>query len=290
MPELPEVETIRRDLEKLVAGNTITAVNGSVVGKKKIVRTSWEIFKRELTGSRISAVQRTGKLLCFSLDTGSHLLVHLKMTGQLIYRKNAKIVPGGHDYPPTDKSELPNRYTHVWFDFSDRARLFFNDMRQFGYLMLADKKELILILDKLGLDALSNSLTIKVFRNLFKGRKAAIKSILLNQNLIAGIGNIYADEICFASGVRPDKRVSGLSRKKIDRLFEATRSILTEAIAWRGTTFSDYRDGEGRQGNYLQRLKVYGREGEPCLECKNGVITKTTVAGRGTSYCPRCQR
>lgn len=290
MPELPEVETIRRDLKKVIRGKTIRLVDGSDVGRGKIVRTGWKTFVSGLLGSRVTELSRQGKLLSFHLDTGRYILIHLKMTGQLIYVKDKDIIPGGHGYPFAESCEGLNKYSHVWFGFHDGSHLIFNDMRQFGFIQLVDSKNRMQVLRRFGIDALSDDLTKERFRALVQGRKAAVKAILLNQNLVSGIGNIYADEICFSAGVRPDKPVSRLSRNKLDALFDAIRMILEEAIEWRGTTFSDYRDGEGRRGNYLTRLKVYGREGQPCLRCGKSTIRKKTVAGRGTCYCPRCQR
>ena len=290
MPELPEVETIRRDLAKLLVGKTIIRVSGSAVGRKKTVRIGWGKFKTLLSGTCIDGIGRRGKLLVFDLDNRHYLLIHLKMTGQLVFLAKNRIIPGGHGFPEVLEDNLPSKYTHVVFHLSDGPRLFFNDMRQFGYMDIVTVCQLDSVLKRFGVDAISPEFTLKRFGALLHGRRTAIKSFLLNQKLIAGIGNIYADEICFEAKVQPDRPVNTLNTRHIRALHAACREILTEAIECRGTTFSNYRDGEGRHGNYSCRLQVYGREDSSCLRCKKGRIDRALVAGRGTRYCPKCQK
>lgn len=290
MPELPEVETIRRDLEKLLVGKTIITVSGSAVGRKKTVRIGWGEFQTLLSGTGIDGIGRKGKLLVLNLDNRLYLLVHLKMTGQLVFLAKNKIIPGGHGFPEVLEDNLPSKYTHVIFHLDDGARLFFNDMRQFGYMDIVTGRQLDSVFERLGVDAISPEFTLKRFGALLHGRRTAIKTFLLNQKLIAGIGNIYADEICFEAKVQPDRSINTLNKRHIRALHTACREILTEAIECRGTTFSNFRDGEGRQGNYSCRLQVYGRETSSCLRCKKGCIERVIVAGRGTRYCPKCQK
>lgn len=287
MPELPEVETIRSDLSKTVVGKPIKAV---AVTLRRLVKSDYDMFVQTLTGNAFTAINRRGKLLMLPLQRGgSTLLVHLKMTGQLIFlHNNGAVVAGGHSYAAMD-FDLPNKYSYITFTFSDGSRLFFNDMRTFGYMKLASEDELAHILAQYGIEPLQPEFTVKNFRSALGTRTTSIKAALLNQNVIAGIGNIYADEICFAAGVRPDRAISTLTDEEIKKLYRASSAVIKRAIRERGTTFNHYRDAAGRQGNFLNFLKVFGRQGEACPRCKTGVIEKVRHAGRGTHFCPECQ-
>ncbi len=287
MPELPEVETIRRDLDAKIRHQKIKRID---VRKLKIVRGLVADFKRALLGQNFSRIDRRAKLLIFKVSSGEKfLLIHLKMTGQLIYESGRVTVAGGHSWPPLDR-RLPSKYSHVIFTFRDGSRLFFNDLRQFGYLQLVDRATKDKIITGYGLEPLTREFTLPRFARVFRGKKTRLKSLLLNQSLMAGIGNIYADEICHAAGVRPTRKGSTLKAADITRLYAASQRILCRAVEKRGTTFSDYVDADGRTGNYLRYLKVYDREGKKCLTCKKGVIKKIKIGSRGTHYCPVCQR
>lgn len=288
MPELPEVETILQGLARRISGKLVTHVR---VGKAKIVRGSVRAFVAALTGSKFAAARRHGKLLIFSLQNRQQfLLVHLKMTGQLIYQDKTHTIAGGHQWPPVDEGSLPNKYTHVQFDFADGSTLYFNDVRQFGFMELMDKTNLNQRLAQMGIDPLQQNLRWQDFKRMVSGRKASIKAVLLNQSLIAGIGNIYADEICFAAKIRPRRRTNQLTEKELHAIWHAIPRVLKRALKYGGTTFRDFRDSDGGKGNFTRLLKVYGRAGKKCKRCKIGVIKKIVVAQRGTHYCPNCQK
>ncbi len=287
MPELPEVETVRRGLEKHLLQKKITQIK---VLKKKLVKSDLKEFRGILIGNSFQSINRVGKLLIFALkNPAKFLLVHLKMTGQLIWQKGSEKIMGGH-YEPHQKNEFPNKYSHLIFNFEDGGQLFYNDLRQFGYLKIVDKAELDKIYEKYGIEPGTENYTWENFRgNLVKHPKMILKSFLLNQQIIAGLGNIYVDEACFRSKVRPDRKVESLSDKESKLLFKKIREIIAEAIAMGGTTFRNYRDALGNKGNFTDKLQVYGREKQPCLICQTP-IEKTKLAGRGTHFCPKCQQ
>jgi len=286
MPELPEVETIRRDLQEYILGVEIAKV---VVRLARLVRGNEKSFIKNLQYRNIVKIDRIGKLLMFILDNGKVLLVHLKMTGQLIYQKNKNTIAGGHSYG-SDTNIYPNKYTYITITFVDGSELYFNDMRTFGYMELVDKNNLEQITSRYGIEPLRVDFTFDNFKRVLHNRKTTIKAVLLNQQLIAGIGNIYADEICFAAGVLPDRSVVTLTKDEINLLFQESKKILKKAIKYRGTTFSDYVDSKGRSGGFSKHLQVFGRQGLVCYKCKKSEIQKTKVAGRGTHFCSICQK
>jgi formamidopyrimidine-DNA glycosylase len=287
MPELPEVETIRNDLNKKITGKSIIKVD---IGLARIVKGDPADFRRILIGNKIASVERIGKLMIFRLEKGGrYLLIHLKMTGQLIYCLKDYIVAGGHSLPKLE-GDLPNKYSRATFYFNDRSALFFNDMRTFGYTRIVDAAELERVKSRFGIDPLSGGLNLENFKKIVIGRKANIKSLLLNQELIAGIGNIYSDEILYDARIRPDRRGNSLKEAEIMRIVRSAKKILKKAIKYRGTTFNDYVDADGHQGGFARLLKVYGRQGEKCYRCPSQKIIKKKIAGRGTHFCPQCQR
>ena len=284
MPELPEVETIRRGLESAVLNKQIVDLQ---VKKPKLVRNKQAYFFDTLKNNSIDSIDRIGKLLIFVLaDKQNHLLVHLKMTGQLIYIKGKQLVAGGHNLAIDE--ELPNKYSHIIFSFADGSRLFFNDLRQFGYMELVG--DTAPIKKRFGIEPGKANFTWENFQKIFANRKIAIKPLLLNQQLISGIGNIYVDEICHRAKVRPDRGANTLTETEKKKIFAATKYIIKKAVDARGTTFSDYRDTSGQPGNFVKFLKVYGRAGKRCLSCRQGDIKKVKLGGRGTQFCARCQK
>ncbi|PIT97893.1 MAG: DNA-formamidopyrimidine glycosylase [Candidatus Andersenbacteria bacterium CG10_big_fil_rev_8_21_14_0_10_54_11] len=293
MPELPEVETIRRDLQRHLSGKTLAAV---LVCKPKLVRgSSGAAFARRAVGRQIRGIRRRGKLLIFRMDDPDlFLLVHLKMTGQLIYRHRHTLVGGGHGFPVVRAEELPNRTTHITFRFTDGSLLFFNDLRQFGYVQFVSGRQLASIEAAYGTEPLTAAFTPAALRRTLAGRATTLKSVLLNQSLLAGLGNIYADESCFRAKVRPTRRAGSITAAEAAALHRAIRDVLRQAIDARGTTFGNYRDGLGGEGKFISRLKVYGRAGKPCRRtvCRQtgATIIRTKISGRGTAYCPNCQR
>lgn len=296
MPELPEVETIRQDLRAVLRGKKITAV---AIAKPKMVVGSARTLTKFLVGKTVADIDRRAKLLIFSFKKSDHvLLLHLKMTGQLIYQSKKDIIAGGHSWPATLTSpaveELPNKYSHIIFTFQDRTRLFFNDLRQFGYVELVTTEEKNMIVKTYGIEPLTPDFTWENFRDAITNRTTAIKNVLLNQAIIAGLGNIYVDESCFMAKVRPMRAANDLSHDELKLLYRACQQVIKQAIKYRGTTFNSYRDTKGRSGNFVKKLKVYGRAGQLCVRptCRQaGVkLTRTKVNGRGTVYCPSCQK
>ncbi len=285
MPELPEVETIRQDLRKKILHIPIDKVE---VRRASMVKGDVLHFQNTLQGNEISEIARVGKLLLFELKHGGHVAVHLKMTGQLLYRFGGKLIAGGHTFPPVH-AELPNKHSHVIITFHNGSVLFFNDMRLFGYMDIVSDEARERVYKGYGPEPLDKEFTPAYLFSILKKRSISVKGVLLNQTLIAGIGNIYADETCFLAGVRPGRKASSVTKKESERLVASAKKIMAKAIKERGTTFNDYRDPEGRKGNFVQFLKVYGRGGKPCTACGK-VLIKTVVAGRGTVYCKTCQK
>lgn len=290
MPELPEVETIKRDLGERMIGEKISRVQ---VKDFRAVKGS-SSFSKKVSGKVVKGIDRRGKLLILELGDDAYILIHLKMTGQLIYCHNQEMIAGGHTLNKEDPvenvgGELPNKHTRVVFYFLSGDKLFFNDMRRFGYIKLLSGKDKEDKLKELGPEPLIKDFNLKTFQENLRKRKVAVKKALLDQKLVAGIGNIYADEALFSAGIRPDRPAEGLSEEEIKKLHKSIKGILKKGVEYRGTTFNNYVDGQGKQGGFSRLLKVYGREGEKCPNCK-GYIKKIRLAGRGTHYCPECQR
>ncbi len=288
MPELPEVETIRRQLDRTVPPARIRKI---AVGLPKIVKLPLSRFRHMVEGATIQQFSRRAKLLLVRLSSGQTMIVHLKMSGQLIWRpRTGRLVAGGHPIPG-GLDDLPNKYSHVIF-MTDRGTLFFNDQRQFGHVKLVatDKLESWLAEQGYGPEPLDRKFTLKRWLALLKvQRRRRLKPTLMDQTVLAGVGNIYADEACFFARVRPARRIATLTLAERTALYRGLRSILTLAIKKRGTTADAYRTATGDRGSMLPFLNVYGRAGQRCKRC-GGTIRKITLAGRGTHYCPRCQR
>jgi len=280
MPELPEVETIVRDLSKQILGKKITKIE---IRLKKIVRSKLDI----LIGQKFLDIERRGKYIFIKIQNGDYLVIHLRMTGQLIYEDGKQIIAGGHSERENNFS-LPHKHTHFILEFADKSHLYFNDQRQFGYLEIVNLAKKLEYSRRIGIEPLSDEFNLKFFRKIIKSKKN-IKAFLLDQKYIAGIGNIYADEILFDAGVLPTRSVDSLNADEVRKIFLTTRKILKKAIKERGTTFNNYVDANGNKGSFIRLLKVYRREGEQCTRC-DAVIKKTKVAGRGTRYCELCQK
>ncbi len=302
MPELPEVETIRRDLAAAILNRRIAFVD---ILSPKTASHSAAFFKSALVGRKITAVGRRGKLLIFRLAPAApmrkkgkpagkkmdHLLIHLKMTGQLIYSDKKNRIAGGHSLNvPSELVEFPNRHTRAILTMANGGKLFFNDLRKFGYLKLVSDSELEKLLEQnYGPEPLTPAFTFPAFQKSLSRTNVKIKAALLNQKLIAGLGNIYADEVLWAARINPQRPAKKVTPAELKKLFAAINKIIKLAIKQRGTTFSDYVDSRGRRGNFSKFLKVYGRDGEKCPNCHNP-LKKQKIAGRGTHYCPKCQK
>ena len=198
------------------------------------------------------------------------------------------MVGGGHTLTP-HQIKLPHKHTHLIFDFEDKSRLFFNDVRKFGYIKKIPAKNLPEIYAQYGIEPLTKNYTQEAFSKIFKNRKTTLKALLLNQKNIAGLGNIYVDEACFRSGIRPDRLVKTLTKTEIKKLFENCALVLDLSIKAGGTTFYNFTHSDGKSGNYFQKLQVFARAGKPCRQCGSS-IQKIKIAGRGTHLCPQCQK
>ncbi len=288
MPELPEVETITRELQRVLPGRKIRQVT---VGLPKIVQLPLAKFRKQLLGARIRRVHRRAKLVLIALSNGQTIIIHLKMSGQLIWQdsKDHQVV-GGHPIPGGTLN-LPNRYSHVILQLRG-GTLFFNDQRQFGFVRLVPTRELEAWLEAHGYgpEPLADDFTLVLFLQILKRHRAKrIKPTLMDQTVIAGIGNIYADEACHFAKIRPSRRIGSLSVRERRALWQGIRHVLRLSIKHHGTSSSDYRRSNGQQGSMNKFLRVYGRTGLPCRRCGH-LIVKTVLAQRGTHYCPHCQR
>lgn len=273
MPELPEVETVRRSLQNRIVGEVIADVDirfpGCIEGGDP------ESFRHKVIGRTIVGVERRAKYLVLRLDDGAAIVVHLRMTGRLTVASSA--------WPPEDGQ--------LRADFALRSglRLHFHDQRKFGRISWhageADLNARIVV----GPDPTGEDFRVADLARIALGRKRPIKSLLLDQRLIGGIGNIYADESLFRAEIAPNRPAGSLSDREIAVLYTAIREVLAEGVEHKGTSFRDYVDGDGRKGSYQERLNVYGREGKPCLKCETP-IKRLKLAGRSASFCPRCQR
>jgi len=292
MPELPEVETIRRDLANKILNQPIITVN---ILNSKTARQSAAFFEKNLLYHSFEKIDRRGKLLILKIKLGDYLLIHLKMTGQLIYTDRYNKLAGGHSLADSSFKEavggpLPNKYTRVLLKFKNGGILFFNDLRKFGYLQIVAAAELEKIIkNNYGPEPLSDDFTLENFQQLLQNRKMKIKALLLNQKLISGLGNIYVDESLWAARLHPERLASKIKSEEVKKLYQAINRIIKRAIDYRGTTFSDYVDSTGHSGNFSDLLKVYGRQKQPCLNCYRP-LTKKKIAGRGTHYCTYCQK
>ncbi|MEK7602776.1 MAG: bifunctional DNA-formamidopyrimidine glycosylase/DNA-(apurinic or apyrimidinic site) lyase [Patescibacteria group bacterium] len=292
MPELPEVETVKRGLEKLIIGKKVTRVYFD--WPKSFPNTSTDI-NSFLIGSGVTDVRRRAKVLIIDLDTSYSLVIHLKMTGQLVYvgRKELNISErfgAGH---PSESliGKLPDKSTHVIFTFKDDSNLYFNDQRKFGWIRLIPTIEIpnIDFFKKVGPEPLADNFTNKDFIGRFRRRNnTTIKAALLDQTVIAGVGNIYADESLWGAKIHPTTKVASLTDAKLNKLFIQLRNVLHLSIEKGGSTDRNYVNAEGKKGSYIQFAQVFRRENQPCYRC-GLLIIKTRVAGRGTHLCPKCQ-
>ncbi len=271
MPELPEVEHIARQLRQRVVGRTVTACT---CRQPAVVRPDWSRLESALRGQTLEEVGRHGKYLFLRFGASSLTAVHLGMTGQLLLL--------AADRPP-------DRHTHLELTLSPgEEKLAYRDVRRFGgFELLAGSAAEFLAARRLGPDALTAGVC-GLARGL-AGRRLSVKGALLNQSVVAGVGNIYADESLYRAGLSPLRPAGSLSAEEIEALWEALQEVLQEAIARGGTTLSDYVDTDNRRGGFQDRLRVYGRAGEPCPRCGQ-VIRKVRLAGRGTHFCPGCQK
>lgn len=277
MPELPEVETVRRGLERDVVGRRVEEVS---VGRERVVRrTSAEALIDGVSGVTIVSADRRGKYLLLPLDSGESLMVHLRMSGQLLL---------------AEQDATPPPHTHVRLRLDDGRSIWFVDPRTFGEMVVFDPRRVehqVPELARLGVDPIADPFDVAALDQAIAGSRRALKPLLLDQHVIAGIGNIYADEILHDARLRPDRRADSLSRDALGRLHASIISILTEAIGAGGSSLSDqqYVDLTGISGSYQVEHRVYGRAGERCATCGRGWVRRVVAGGRGTHFCGVCQ-
>lgn len=268
MPELPEVETIRRDLQKKIVSKTFQHVR---VNDPFILRTPQKDFILGIQHQSVVDIVRRGKALLIQLSNQSYLMVQLMMTGQLVVDGKA------------------NKHSHVQFEFTDGTRLLYNDQRKFGQLRLlgdfSESKHLL----SLGPEPLEGNFHPKYIFDKSRYSKRPIKNLLLDHTFVAGVGNIYACEILFRCGINPKRQSGKITQAQAKAIYEQTIQVLREAIKNRGSSMRNYRDASGEKGQFNKLIQVYARQGEPCLRCKT-VIKRIIQAGRSTFYCPQCQK
>lgn len=286
MPELPEVETVRRGLQTLLPGRTIKAAEHDT--PKSFPNATHDV-KEFLIGSQVIEVRRRAKVLLIDLASKYTLVVHLKMTGQLVFRGEA-VFGAGH---PSDSliGELPDRSTRVTLEFTDGSRLYFNDQRKFGWMKLMPTLEVpnIDFMKKVGPEPLEADFTAEQFADRFKRRaKTSIKAALLDQTVVAGVGNIYADESLWGAKIHPKRLVGSITPQEFEKLYKELRSVMNLAIEKGGSTDKNYVNAEGKRGSYMDFARVFRREGKPCPRCGTTII-KFKAASRGTHICPLCQ-
>ena len=275
MPELPEVETIRRQLDRTIKGAVIKDIK--IRNIKPLKNVSKKKFIKLVKSTKISGTERRAKLLILNLSNKNNIIFYLKMTGRMLL---------------VGKKEAPTKHTHIIFELSGLRNLFFEDYRKFGFIMLLSEKEMKKYFEKEGYgpEPLSANFSYKVMKLcLLAHRTKKIKPLLMEQSCVAGIGNIYASEICFYARVHPERRVKDIKEAELKKIYEGTKKILRLAISSGGSSSDTYIDAFGKKGKFVSKLKVYGREGEKCIGCK-GEVKKYKLAGRGTYFCPKCQK
>lgn len=287
MPELPEVETVRAGLAHLIVNRKIQLVEHDT---PKSFPNSEADVKKFLFGATIIGVRRRAKVLLIDLSSQYTLVIHLKMTGQLVFRNKSISFGAGH---PNDSlvGALLDRSTRVIFSFSDGSTLFFNDQRKFGWVKLLPTLEVpnIDFMRKVGPEPLEEDFSPEQFTERFQRRpNTSIKAALLDQTVVAGVGNIYADESLWAARIHPLALVKNISKIQFHSLYKELRSVMNLSISKGGSTDRNYVNAEGRRGSYIEFANVFRREGQECKRC-GSIIVKMRAAGRGTHVCPRCQ-
>lgn len=286
MPELPEVETVRSGLAKLLPGKVVKSVVANWPKGFPNAQSDVDAF---LVGASVSGVRRRAKVLLIDLSTQYTLVCHLKMTGQFVFR-GQEVFGAGH---PNDSliGELPDKSTRVIFTFTDNTHLYFNDFRKFGWIRLLPTVQVpeLDFFKRVGPEPLAHDFTADNFVvRVQRRKKTSIKAALLDQTVIAGVGNIYADESLWGATMHPATKVEDISVKSLKVLYKELRYVLALAIEKGGSTDKNYVNAEGKKGSYMDFAKVFRREKLPCPRC-NTIIEKSRVAGRGTHTCPSCQ-
>ncbi len=304
MPELPEVETLRRGLQKTIVGKKIKAVavrlpkivsvGPKTVGNvRKLDKGLAKQFQNLLEGRQIVGVKRRAKMLILDLSGHYTILIHLKLTGQLIFarrgeNKKVKI----YNSPDSPVELLPHKYTHLIFNFTDGSRLFYNDLRQFGYVKLVKDNELneVQELAEYGPEPDSKEFTLENLQDKAKRRPTlTIKQFLMDPKVVAGIGNIYSDEILYWAKIRPNRKVSGIRKQEFGKIYGNIKNVLKKAVAAQGSSVGDFFKLDGTEGSFGKKHMVYRRYGKKCYTC-GSTIEKIKLGGRTSSFCPKCQK
>lgn len=278
MPELPEVETIKRDLEKNIINKVVKKIK--ILSSKNFIGEPYQIINQ-----KIIKLERVGKHLIFYLSNKKYLNVHFKMTGEFLYADNINQAVFKNKIPFANVNKMPAKTTRVIIKFNDQSGLFFNDLRKFGWLMISNQP----FLPK-GIDVLSKSFTFEKFNQLISDSRKPIKLLLLDQEKLAGIGNIYANESLFLSRVNPFKRAQTLDKKMRQRLYQSIKKVINQAIDHQGSTGADkaFIKPDGSIGQHQNYFLVYQREGQSCFRCRS-LIKRVKQNGRSTFFCSKCQ-
>jgi len=285
MPELPEVETIVNDLKKVLPGLKIHDVWSDAFNARKI--------KKETVNRKILKLERLGKNILIYLSGAKTILVHQKMTGHLLYGKYQKSNLKSQKWSAAEPGPLrdpENRFIHLLFFLSNGFQLALCDMRKLAKVTILSSEKISEEFKKMGIDALSKNFILKRFSEILKNKKGKIKTVLMDQSVIAGIGNIYSDEILWLAGVHPMKLVQKLKNEELKKIYKAIKPVLKKAIKARGSSYIDYRDAFGREGNYQKMHYVYQQTSKKCKKRDGGIIRKIRIAGRSAHFCPIHQK
>lgn len=295
MPELPEVEVVVRGLESKIKNLEISQVD---VKTAKAVGGDIASFSRSTVGATIKKIERIGKLIVIHLSNKNIILIHLKLTGQLIYTdKNGKGYHGGHSQKAYD-AQPPNKFTQVSIKFTDGSHLYFNDLRKFGWMKVASEGDFSSksglvgkVLMGLGSDPTSNEFNEREFSNIVQRRaKASIYQVLMDQKVVAGLGNIYVNELLWRCKINPQTKVGQLSLSQLNKLARGIKPLLQEAIRYGGSSANTFVKIDGSKGTFTDHLDVYHREGEKCHRNDSGTITRIKMGTRSAFFCPVCQK
>lgn len=304
MPELPEVETIRRGLQRKIVGKILADVQvvlpkmvsigpRTVSNVRKSSRKVAQKFSRIITGQKFVEVKRRAKILVLDLSGPYSLLVHLKMSGQFIFASKKELPKKMRAFNNSKFLELklPHKYTHVIFHFKNGDKLYYNDLRQFGYLRLVHDSDLSKVreLREFGPEPMSREFSFEHLKDKLKLRKISIKQVLMDPKVVAGIGNIYSDEILYCARVKPQRSARALKSVEVENIYKCIPKILKLALARQGSSVGDFFKIDGSEGSFGKVHKVYRRSGKKCRKCGT-IIKKVKLGGRTSSYCPRCQK
>ncbi len=283
MPELPEVETIRLGLQNKI-------VDKKIIGFKVLVPKIFQGDKKDIVGSKVKGLRRRAKILIIDLDNNNSLIIHLKLSGQLVYQGKERTT-FGHPIPFAG-TILPAKSTRAIFTFEDNSRLFFNDIRIFGYIKVVKTEEVekLKVMQEFGPEPFTKDFTLEKFKEIISKKRTPIKLLLLDQSQIAGVGNIYANEALFLAKISPLRKSNEIEEKEAEKLYKALIKVLEEGIKYGGSSESAYVNALGEKGTMQDHFKVYGRANQPCPDSCGGRIKRITQGGRGTFFCPSCQR